>query len=311
MCQTRRHRPNDRQPLGPQFVFFQPLALGNITQNRRPANRVSLWIAQLGNADLHRYAPSIPGQPDRFQMTVPVTGNLAFNALQFTHLENLGRHQHRERLADNLLGAPAKDTLGSPVPRADVVLRVEGENHIGGIIDDAFELLQMAVAVAGNVRIHRQGRVEHEHLFQRDDRFIPAIGIVCEKFANERDEQLEVDVVPQQVPTGAQPHALVRLSDAQAVLEIRVVKHAVRDAHEIIALEPFQPFDGRVIAQQLSRLGKRQQFFVEGIFNRHDVLFKQRTQRPERFRIAWRQPEKLQPLLSFRGRHCTPSLRTH
>ena len=150
------HGADHCQPFGLQLRLFQPLALGNVAQNRRTTDDAALQSAQFGDGHLHQHMATVFRHAFRLHVIMPFGADMLFDTGQLTRLHQFRRHDQAEGLADDFFGAPTEDDFRGAVPGAEAILGVQREDYVGRVVDDAFQLLQMAEPVAGDVGVHRQ-----------------------------------------------------------------------------------------------------------------------------------------------------------
>ena len=228
---------------------------------------------------------------------------------QLALLEQIRRHQLAQMPAQHLLRPPAEDPFRRPVPRPEMAVDIQRENHIGRIVHDALQLPQMPVAVAGDVGFGGQRRIEHEHLFQcRNCRVRPA-GIPGAMLPDQRTELLEMPAVRQQKPARRQADSFMHLPDLAPVGEVRRIELARRDPEQILPLHLFQAGNRGRVAQQFRHGRDLEQLLIKRLHDGVRMLRHHRPQRLQQLRIVRSQTHKSQPLLTFPRSHRAVTLR--
>src|SRR5260370_491485 len=131
-----------------------PLVLGNVTDNLRGADDLSLRIFDRRDGQRDVYQTPVLTLADGFVMFDALAPSNAFNNHRLFVLP-FWRDQYPHGFADNLLGLVSEESLGCAVPAGDSAVEVLADNCVVGRLNDGCKALRSNLSTLSLRDIHQ------------------------------------------------------------------------------------------------------------------------------------------------------------
>src|SRR5258706_275678 len=123
-----------------------PLVLGNVTDNLRGADDLSLRIFDRRDGQRDVYQTPVLTLADGFVMFDALAPSKALDD-RFLFFLLFWRDQNPDVFPDNLFGLVSKESLGCSVPAGDSAVEVLADNCVVGRLNDGCKALQQYMAI--------------------------------------------------------------------------------------------------------------------------------------------------------------------
>jgi hypothetical protein len=113
------------------------LAIGEVARNLGEAEQPALFVAQRGDDHVRPEARAVLAYPPALVLETPLGDRDLELVLRPAAVDRLAGVESREVSADDLLGAVARQALGTGVPRHDAAVPVEQQKRVVlGLLDE-------------------------------------------------------------------------------------------------------------------------------------------------------------------------------